>query len=253
MSAENRNAILEETGGFQEGQPVRMNPFQKLGAIILSPSRAAAGIRTKPDVVMPIILLALASVAPFLINFQAYKDSVVTAMNAQAGAASMTAEQLTALANTTIYSTLAAAPVVTLIVWLLGALILFGAVRLFKGECRYSHMLSLSGYAAVFSLLSGTLSAVVGLVTGSGFQSATLTSLPALVPNLPAGFVAGAATGIELFSIWSVIVQGIGVSVIAGIDRKKSFTIVGVLYALELLFAGIMAGVGTALATAFGG
>jgi len=253
MSTANSNEILDQGADFQDAQPVRMNPLQKLVSIVTAPSRAAAGIRTKPDVILPIILLVLASVAPFLINFQAYKDSVVTAMNAQASASTMTAEQLTALANTTVISTLAAAPFVTLIVWLLGALILFGCVRLFKGECRYSHILSLTGYAAVFSLLSGVLTAIVGLASGNGFLSTTLTSLPALVPDLPAGFVAGAATGIELFAIWSVIVQGIGVSVIAGIDRKKGFTIVGVLYVLELLFAGAMAGIGTALTAAFGG
>ncbi len=253
MSTANRNEALDPVNGIQEGQPVRMNPLQKLVGIVMSPARAAAAIRTKPDVVLPIILLVLSSITPFLINYQAYKDSVVTALNAQSGASGMSAEQLAALANTTIISTIVAAPVLVLVVWLLGALILFGAVRIFKGECRYSHILSLTGYAAVFPLLSGALTAVVGLVSGNGFLSTSLTSLPALVPDLPAGFVAGAASGIELFGIWSVIVQGIGVSVIAGIDRKKAFTIVGVLFVLELLFAGAMSGLGTALTAAFGG
>lgn len=253
MSTLNRNEAMNPMDNLPEGQPVHMNPFQKLVAMVTAPSRAAAAIRTKPDVLLPIVLLVLASVAPFLLNFQAYKDSVLSAMSMQAGTSGMSTEQMTALANTSAYSGLAAAPVMVLIVWLLGALILFGAVRLVKGECRYSHMLSLSGYAAVFSLLSGLLTAVVGLVTGNGFMATPLTSLPALVPNLPAGFVAGAASGIELFGIWSVIVQGIGVSVIAGIDRKKAYAVVGVLYALGLLFAGAMAGIGTALASAFGG
>jgi hypothetical protein len=63
-------------------------------------------------------------------------------------------------------------------------------------------------------------------------------------PDISGGFLAGVVSGIEVFSIWSVVVTGIGVSVIAGISRKKAYIIVGVLFALGLLLTGLSGVVG---------
>jgi len=229
-----------------------LNPFGKLLKIITAPSEAAASIARKPDVLLPIGLLLVTPILPILTNFQAYKDTLVTTLAMNPALQGQSAEELQSVANISALTGLAVAPVTVIIAWLIGALVLFGIVKMFKGECQYKQILSLSGYTTVFGLLGGMLTALVSRFSGAAYAQTNLTSLATLLPNLQIGFLSGVAGSIEVFGIWALVATWIGLSVIAGLDRKKSAIIVGSLFVLQLLFVGVVTQLGAA-ASALGG
>lgn len=216
-----------------------MSPFVKAVKIVSAPSEAAVAIREKPDVLLPIVLMVLLSVLPILGNYQGYLDTLVQTLAVNPQTSAMTPDQLRELAQVSAYTGIAVSPLLVLGGWLLGSLILFGAVRMFGGECRYKQILSLKGYTMIFGLLTVLVTVVVSAATGAGFSQQTYTSLYSVFPEIPSGFLAGIASGVELFSIWSVVVSGIGVSIIAGLSQKKAFIVVGILFALGLLLTGL--------------
>ncbi len=226
----------------QSGKP--LSPFAKAMKIVTAPSEAAAAIRQKPDVLLPILIMIVLSLLPVLGNYQAYLDTLVQALSLNPNSSSMTADQLRELAQISAYTGIAFSPVLVVGGWLLGSLILFGFVRMFGGECRYKQLLSLKGYTMIFGLIAVALTVVISRLTGAGFTQQSYTSLASVFPDISGGFLAGVVSGIEVFSIWSVVVTGIGVSVIAGISRKKAYIIVGVLFALGLLLTGLSGVVG---------
>ena len=190
-----------------------LSPFQKLVGIVTSPAETAASIREKPDVLLPILLMVLLPLLPIAANYQGYLDTLVSALATTPQAAGMTADQMRELAQISAISGIAIAPVGFLIAWLVGSLILFGAVRLLGGECRYTQILSLKGYTMVFSLLATLVTLGVSLATGAGYTQQSYTSLLSVFPDLEAGFLYGIAAGVDLFSLWSAVVTGIGVAV----------------------------------------
>ncbi len=226
----------DTTGAVQTGPA--MNPFAKLANIIFAPSKAAAAIAWKPDVLLPILLIILTPVLPMLVNFQGYKDMLVSTLAANPQMQGQTADQLQSLANISAIGGLAGGPVVILVMWLLGGLILFGIVKAFGGDCRYKHILSVTGYTHVFALIAGLIGAMMSIFNGT-FSQTSLTSLAALLPNLQSGFLSGVATSLDVFSILTVAVLGIAISIIAKLDRKKAYGIVIALFIVEVLFAGI--------------
>jgi hypothetical protein len=225
----------------QSGKP--LSPFAKAMKIVTAPSEAAAAIRQKPDVLLPILIMIVLSLLPVLGNYQAYLDTLVQALSLNPNSSSMTADQLRELAQISAYTGIAFSPVLVVGGWLLGSLILFGFVRMFGGECRYKQLLSLKGYTMIFGLIAVALTVVISRLTGADSPS-RLHLAGFRFPDISGGFLAGVVSGIEVFSIWSVVVTGIGVSVIAGISRKKAYIIVGVLFALGLLLTGLSGVVG---------
>lgn len=240
-----------EGPGYDASSAVRtgpaMNPFAKLVNIIIAPSKAAAAIAWKPDVLLPILLIILTPVLPMLLNFQGYKDTLVSTLAANPQMQGQTADQIQALANITAIGTLAGGPVFILIAWLLGGLILFGIVKVFGGDCRYKHILSVTGYTYIFALIAGLISAMMSMINGT-FSQTSLTSLAALLPNLQPGFLSGVAAGLDVFSIITVAVLGIAISIIAKLDRKKAYGIVIALFVVEVLFAGVSVQISSAMA-----
>ena len=226
-----------------------MSPLMKLVKIVSAPSEAAVAIREKPDVLLPIVMMILIPLIPILSDYQGYLDTLVSALAINPQTSAMAADQLREIAQVSAITGIAFAPVMMVVAWLVGSLILFGAVRISGGECRYKQILSLKGYTSVFGLLAALVTMGVSMATGSSFTQQSYTSLLSLFPEIPSGFLAGIATGVELFSIWSVVVTGIGITVIAALTKKKAYIIVGILFALGLLLTGLSGQIGAA----FGG
>ena len=88
---------MNESMNEQPGKP--MSPFSKAIKIVTAPSQAAAAIRQKPDVLLPIVVMVVLALLPVLGNYQAYLDALVQTLAVNPNSASMTADQLRELAQ----------------------------------------------------------------------------------------------------------------------------------------------------------
>ena len=252
MSEQNRNGNQNTFGtnrvDFSQTQdfndipqetPIKMNPFVKLVKIVTAPSEAARAIKSKPDILLPLFLVVLSPLLPLLLNVQEYKDMIVGSFANIPQYKDMAAEELRKIADFSAITGMVGGPIMTLVFWFIGALVMFGLIKMLGGECRYKQVLSLQGYVTVFSLISSLISGLVMHFSGSGFAKISYTSLSVLFPNLEAGFLSGFLSGIEIFSIISLLVSAIGLTIISGLDKKKVYALLIVLFVIGLLFTGV--------------
>ena len=130
------------------------------------------------------------------------------------------------------------APMVLIISWLVGALILTLFIKIFKGTGSIKTYFSITGYANVILVLSTVVTIVIALVTGQYSRDAvSVTSLASFLdPEKVSVFLYTLASGIELFTIWMYAIIGIGVSCASGFSKQKSLAIVFTIYIVSYNF-----------------
>lgn len=221
--------------------------FQRVIGIIVSPSETMKNLIAKPRILFPILAMALSMLALMIVTMpmlQEFTRQAVENQLAKAGQ-SATSEQLDAFARIGIISGMVSAPVATIAMWLAGAAILLGVIKIFKGEGSFKQFLSITGYAYVISMLYLILVTVLTLATGTYYAQSPVTSLATLLPSDMKGtFAYGFLSKIELFSIWQFIVITIGVTQVSKLSKNKVYSIMAVLFILLAL--------GTAVLTSFG-
>lgn len=218
-----------------------MSFIKRVLGVIFSPGAVMESLRAKPRVLFPVILMIVASLAFLAVNFDMYREyltenlmNVYDTMNME-----MTEEQLESFAKVSAVISLVTMPVGILAVWLAGTAILFGIIKIFKGEGTFKQFLSVTGYAYVIMVLSYIVTSIIAYFTGIFNMELNATSLASLFSTDMRGtFIYGVLNAIELFSIWYYIVIGIGVAIVSKLTKKKTYLIIGVLYALLLAYNG---------------
>ncbi|MDR6227021.1 YIP1 family protein [Desmospora profundinema] len=118
----------------------------------------------------------------------------------------------------------------TLLHWLLTLLL--------QGRATFAQLFSFNTYLSIFGILSMAVYAVYLWTVGVGEHGDVYpTSLAAFIPA--EGFLKGLLSGIEVFSIWQLIVTALGLSAIAGVSRGKGWVAALIPFLLVLL---VMAG-----------
>lgn len=232
-----------------ENQTIKpMNFMQRAAGVVFSPAETMKNISVKPGFLFPLILIAITSFLFIFLNFDMYKEYTLEAtrdmmvkMNAD-----IPEEQLLKQVDFSTIIGLVGAPFGGVIGWLIGAAILFAAVKIFKGEGNLKQYLSVTGYAYVIMTFSIILTTVVSHITGTFNMQTSVTSLASLLPtNMEGNFVFGLLNGIEVFSIWYYVVIGIGTSVVSKLEKKKVYSVVAGLYVLFVLFTAASTAVGS--------
>jgi hypothetical protein len=118
-----------------------------------------------------------------------------------------------------------------------GALALLFSVLL-RGEGRYLQYLSIAAHASLIAAVGTLAAAAVGLAGGTEPRGIT----PALLPlAAPGSFPYRLLAGLDLFTIWSLLVAALGVSLV---NRRRSFAsaaavLLGVYAAVALGIAAV--------------
>lgn len=220
-----------------------LNVFQRIFGIIFSPGKVMQDLEQKPRILFALILTILTpiimvfSILPmyqaYLMSNRATVEATYEKMNIE-----MSAEQIDNVINGSAYSTPFVMAVMAVAMWFLGALILWGIVKIFKGKGTYKQFLSVTGYASVISSLGSLAIIITTLLTGT-YAEVSYTSLAAFIPDTKGSFIFGAAKIIEVFSIWMYVVIGIGTVTVSKLDRKKAFLIVACIFVILALYTGI--------------
>lgn len=236
---------INTTGSYRKetGETRNMSLFQRVMGIIVSPAETMKSLINKPRIALPIILIALGLTIFYIIRFPLYKETLQSGIELamQNANIQMTPAQIDNKVNTAAILNLAGTPFGALMGWIIWASLIFALIKIFKGEGRYKQYLSVTGYSYVIMILYYVLSLIISLATNTLATDLSITSAANLLPagtkdTLP--FIYGVLAGVEVFAIWRLVVTGIGLKLLSKLSSIKVYSILFVLYALELLISG---------------
>ena len=141
----------------------------------------------------------------------------------------------------------AAAPAVTIVsvpivsflwLFLLGGVLLLLANPILGGEANYGQMLAVAAYASLVKLVQTIVTVPLILATGSlvVFGPGLLLS-----EEMLATFAGRVLAGVEVFTLWQVLVMAVGTGVMAGCSTRKALVPLLILWAVWIV---VQAGLG---------
>ena len=132
------------------------------------------------------------------------------------------------------------APVGSFAVLFVSALVLLGAARIAGAGIGYSGVLTVSAYSSLVQALKGI---VVTPLMLSKKSMEVHTGLGLLLPaEMMNSFAGRFLAGIEIFSLWQVVIVAVGISALGNVDTRKALVPVLVLWLIWLLIAAGLGG-----------
>ena len=132
------------------------------------------------------------------------------------------------------------APVGSFVVLFISALLLLGAAKVAGAGIGYSGMLTVSAYS---SLVESLKTIIVTPLMLSKKSMEVHTGLGLLLPaEMMNSFAGRFLAGIEIFSLWQVVIVAVGISALGNVDSRKALVPVLVLWLIWLLIAAGLGG-----------
>ncbi|HXF95897.1 MAG TPA: YIP1 family protein [Gemmatimonadales bacterium] len=217
-----------------------MGAVLDLVRVLFEPGAVFDRVRERPRVLVPLLTVMVVSL---VLGFLArpYIVAAITAVMAQrpAGASGGPSPETTATLQ--IVGSAVFLPLIVLI----AAGILWIAVSLFGEQANYRKLLSVQVYSLTLYLLQAGAGLVVLGLRGVESVSSPADLQPAfgldlLVPNAT-GYLGAVLKGINVFSIWGVVVQGIGVTRTHGTSRETGYGAAALAFVVSLLVFSLFA------------
>ncbi|MDP9749865.1 MULTISPECIES: Yip1 family protein [Thermoanaerobacter] len=217
-----------------EEQVKEMNFMQRVIGIIISPTETMKNLMEKPRILYPILAMVFGMVLLYLIRFPVFSEYIKNnvQMTLSQSGVSLTQEQIDAAVKMAPYMAMISTPINQLLTWFISTAIIFGLIKLFKGQGSFKQYLSITGYAYTITLLYILLSLVVSFFTG---ELTINSSLGLFAQSLKGSYIYGIMRSIDLFNIWYYVVIAIGVSLVSKISKAKACSIVALVYIGQIL------------------
>ena len=123
----------------------------------------------------------------------------------------------------------AARPIIVLIVVALGSLILWGTINfVFGGKATYGAVFAVWFYASLPAIIKSLLGAIVIFINSTpetfNLNNFAPTNIGAFLTQSETNkALYTLATSIDIITIWSLILTGIGISIVAGVKRTSGY------------------------------
>ena len=132
------------------------------------------------------------------------------------------------------------APAGSFVVLFISALLLLGAAKIAGADIGYSGMLTVSAYSSLVQALKGIIVTPLML---SKKSMEVHTGLGLLLPaEMMNSFAGRFLAGIEIFTVWQVVIVAIGISALGNVDTRKALVPVLVLTLIWLMIAAGLGG-----------
>ncbi len=212
-----------------------MNSLQKVVSVIVSPTKAFEGIREKPTVLLPIILIILLPLAYTVVYWSKLEPSIIVILENQSIAMGIepTKEYLDLQIAITKYSSYATG-VGILIGTLISALYYFICSKIAGTEAKYKEIFSLVLHVGMISMLSYVLNFILSAMNID--VTTSITSVASFLPiSMSASILYGVLSTVELFNVWSLIIMVIGLQVVVKMSKKAAIISVSIAYGFTIL------------------
>jgi len=237
-------------------EPMPLSEMERIADTFIAPSKTFTDLRRSANWLVPWLLLAIASVALVVVVDQKLgMEKVVEnqlAMQPKQAAQldKLSPEDRAARMQTVVKFNRVIAyayPVVIVIVLAIIAAVLLGSFNFgFGAELTFNQCLAVCMYASLPGILK-VLIAILAIAVGGGeaftFQNPIASNLSGLV-DPSSHFLYSIATSIDVFTIWTLVLAGIGISCLSKVKRGTCFGVVFGWWAILVLG-------GAALAAAF--
>jgi hypothetical protein len=209
-------------------QPATISPLGRIFGIFFSPKATFEDIVRKPDWVLPVAILIVLNIAVcFTINQRVnWREYVIHQIEKSPSGAQMSAEQKEQQAE----GGAKAAPIFTyffgtvapVVIYLLTALVMWGAFYLFAGvNTSFGTAFAITAYSFLTGLVSAPLFILVAYLKEFGtldLDNPVATNLAVALPNDAAKWLVTLCKQLDIFWIWTLILLAIG---FAAINPKK--------------------------------
>ena len=215
-----------------------MQAVLDLVRVLYEPAAVFERVREKPKFLLPFVALAVLLMVISYLALPYYRSAMAQqlAQATQANPAAAEAAQKFAFIGVIV------APVVFALVLVITAFVLWVLVSLFGGEAKFVTLLSVATYVAITGIMLQIAGLAVLMLRGPGAVTSPEDLQPALGLDLLApgatGFVAAVLKGINPFSVWGLILTGIGISVTHKLSKGTGYTIATVSLLIGVLVVG---------------
>jgi len=228
MSSE-QGAVANATGG------VEMGLIQRIIGIFTSPGQAFESIRTKPNWLVPTILIIAIALASVAVLSPVLKKEQMTRQQEMMEKRGMSQEQIDMAVEQgqkwMSYTLYPSVIIWTLISFLVGAAVwLFVSNTILGGQSAYKQMFAVTAYSSLIDVLGGLIKMPIMLSKETAnvhFSIATFMS-----ESAKDTFLYKLLSHFELFTIWSIIVLCIGIAVVGRFKVDKVWPWVAVIFLL---------------------
>lgn len=197
-----------------------MGIFKKILQIFISPSEVLNDVMEHPGLLMPLLyssilmfLKQLITIPVQRINLQKLND-----IYAQYG---MPVQTEISTAQSVISAVLS--PVFLILSWLFVSFVLWVLVKVFKGKSSFKQMLALYAHALIILVTGSLIAAPFNLILQTDI---VIFSPVAFIPNPDiTSFIYLFFSNLEFFTIWTMIIVAMGISLFNNFSKKKGFII----------------------------
>lgn len=135
--------------------------------------------------------------------------------------------------------TIVSVPIVSfLVLFFLGGVLLLLANPILGGEANYGQMLAVTAYASLVKVIQAIVTVPILLATGSLVVFGPGLLLP---EEMLATFAGRLLSGVDIFTLWQVLLMAVGIGVMAGCSTRKALFPLLILWALWIV---VQAGLG---------
>ena len=221
------------------------NVFQRIVGVLFSPGETFADIARRPDILWPLLLLLVIGYATtFMLVPRMDMDAALAEQAAQMKKQNpnMTdddIERIGRIGKASMKVMQFIGPLIGVIMYLVIALVLWGAARMMGGQGEYKQALSATLYAWVPLVLFSIILTIVAVARGSidpTEMAVAVKSNPAFLVDMkehPVLF--SLLSNFDIFTIWTIVLLAFGFSAVTRLSKAKMATIIVVLYAIVIL------------------
>ena len=237
---DNNVAMNESIVGVNEVDYSKMSFIKRVFGVVCFPGKVMQSLEQKPRVLFGILMTALAPLALILATLPMYMEFTRGLLQATYAKMNLeiTEQQLEQTLSISQYSAIIGGPIAAVVMLLIYALVIWGIVKIFKGQGKFKQFLSVTGYAAVISVISTIVSIITTRITGV-FSDVSFTSIASLIPEMKGSFIYGMSKMIEVFSIWQYVVIAIGVTTVSKLSKKKVYIFIACIFVVLAIYSGI--------------
>jgi hypothetical protein len=219
------------------------NSLQRIIGVLFSPDATMASIAKRPDWVLPLVFLLIASFAVGIVIAQ-HVDFGATVRESVEQNKNMSQEQIDkAVKMGSIFGKVATylAPVFNVIGLLIIAGVLLLAVRLFGGDGDFKQAFSVTCYASIPSIIKAVVLLIIILARGGTISAQALATLVRSNLGFLADFKANPMafallSSVDIFSIWLVVLLIMGFAYVSRLSKAKTAVIIISLWAVTVCF-----------------
>jgi hypothetical protein len=230
-----------ESAGSAPAQPdapaaPAKNVFQRMVGVFFAPEETFGDIARRPDILWPMLILVVIGYATTLLMVPRMDFDAIFAQQAeqmkkqQPDMSEADIERVGRFSKATTKVGFYVAPLLTLGMYALMALVLWGAVRLMGGDGDFKQSLSATLYAwmplVLFSIILTIVVVARGSIEPTEMQTVVKSNPAFLVDGKEQPVLASFLSNFDIFTIWTVVLLVFGFSALSRMSKAKTAAII---------------------------